>query len=72
MLWNSGFTGDTDESQHHNNQVDVASGTTPYTLGFRKSFKITNGNNTSGAGAGSYNFYTHVRSTGYSKLWLEL
>ena len=33
-------------------QVDVASGTTPYTLGFRKAFKITNGNQTSGAGAG--------------------
>ena len=32
-------------------QTDVASGTTPYTLGFRKSFKITNGNQTSGAGA---------------------
>ena len=32
-------------------QVDVASGTTPYTSGFRKSFKITNGNQTSGAGA---------------------
>ena len=32
-------------------QADVASGTTPYTLGFRKSFKITNGNQTSGAGA---------------------
>ena len=31
-------------------QVDVASGTTPYTLGFRKSAKITNGNQTSGAG----------------------
>ena len=35
-------------------QVDVASGTTPYTLGFRKAFKITNGNNTSGAEAGDY------------------
>ena len=32
-------------------QVDVASGTTPYTLGFRKAVKITNGNQTSGAGA---------------------
>ena len=32
-------------------QVDVASGTTPYTLGFRKAWKITNGNQTSGAGA---------------------
>ena len=30
-------------------QVDVASGTTPYTLGFRKSLKLTNGNQTSGA-----------------------
>jgi hypothetical protein len=33
-------------------QADVASGTTPYTLGFRKALKITNGNQTSGAGAG--------------------
>ena len=33
-------------------QVDVASGTTPYTNGFRKAFKITNGNQTAGAGAG--------------------
>ena len=33
-------------------QVDVASGTTPYTQGFRKAFKITNGNQSSGAGAG--------------------
>jgi len=33
-------------------QVDVASGTTPYTSGFRKAFKITNGNQTSGAGTG--------------------
>tara|TARA_Y100000114_G_scaffold42155_1_gene37523 strand:- start:202 stop:1371 length:1170 start_codon:yes stop_codon:yes gene_type:complete len=32
-------------------QVDVASGTTPYTQGFRKAFKLTNGNQTSGAGA---------------------
>ena len=32
-------------------QVDVASGTTPYTLGFRKAFKFTNGNQTSGANA---------------------
>ena len=31
-------------------QADVAAGTTPYTLGFRKSYKITNGNQTSGAG----------------------
>ena len=32
-------------------QVDVASGTTPYTNGFRKALKITNGNQTGGAGA---------------------
>jgi len=32
-------------------QVDVASGTTPYSLGFRKAFKLTNGNQTSGANA---------------------
>ncbi len=32
-------------------QVDVASGTTPYTSGFRKALKVTNGNQTSGAGA---------------------
>jgi hypothetical protein len=31
-------------------QVDVASGTTPYTLGFRKALRMTNGNQTSGAG----------------------
>ena len=37
-------------------QVDVASGTTPYTLGFRKAFRITNGNQTSGAGAGDMLF----------------
>ena len=35
-------------------QVDVASGTTPYTLGFRKALKILNGNQTSGAGAADY------------------
>ena len=37
---------DTDEAPTQS-QVDVASGTTPYTLGFRKAFKITNGNQTS-------------------------
>lgn len=35
-------------------QADVASGTTPYTLGFRKSLKVTNGNQTSGGGAAKY------------------
>ena len=35
-------------------QVDVASGTTPYTSGFRKAYKITNGNQTGGAGGTDY------------------
>jgi len=35
-------------------QADVASGTTPYNLGFRKCFKVTNGNQNSGAGAADY------------------
>ena len=35
-------------------QADVASGTTPYTLGFRKALKITNGNQTGGAGGTNY------------------
>ncbi len=35
-------------------QADVASGTTPYSLGFRKSFKFTNGNQTGGAGSADY------------------
>jgi len=35
-------------------QVDVASGTTPYASGFRKAFKITNGDQTGGAGANDY------------------
>ena len=35
-------------------QVDVTSGTTPYTLGFRKALKVTNGNQTSGAGASDF------------------
>ena len=42
------FSG-TDESPTQE-QVDVASGTSPYTEGFRKAFKVTNGNQTSGAG----------------------
>jgi len=40
-------------------QVDVAAGTTPYTLGFRKAFKVTNGNQTSGAGSSDYVYYQH-------------
>ena len=45
--------GGTDESVTQS-QADVASGTTPYTEGFRKAFKITNGNQTSGSGATDY------------------
>ena len=33
-------------------QSDVAAGTTPYTLGFRKAYKITNANQSNGAGSG--------------------
>ena len=33
-------------------QADVSSGTSPYAEGFRKSLKLTNGNQTSGAGSG--------------------
>ena len=44
-------TGGTDEAPTQA-QVDVASGTTPYTNGFRKAYKITNGNQTGGAGSG--------------------
>ena len=32
-------------------QVDVSSGTTPYSLGFRKAYKLTNGNQSAGAGS---------------------
>ena len=35
-------------------QADVSSGTTPYTLGFRKCLKVTNGNQTSGAGSADF------------------
>ena len=35
-------------------QADVASGTTPYELGFRKSLKTVNGNQTGGAGGSDY------------------
>jgi len=35
-------------------QVDVASGTTPYTLGFRKALRVTNGDQSGGAGSSDY------------------
>ena len=44
-------------------QVDLSSSDTPYSSGFRKSYKITNGNQTSGAGAGDYVvFYTPLEA----------
>ena len=54
----SHFYGGTDENPTFA-QADVASGTTPYSLGFRKSFKITNGNQTGGAGADDYIHYVY-------------
>jgi len=50
--FNNAFSG-TDEAPTQA-QADISAGTTPYTLGFRKSYKITNGNQTSGAGAADY------------------
>tara|TARA_R100000353_G_scaffold129302_1_gene91896 strand:+ start:1525 stop:3240 length:1716 start_codon:yes stop_codon:yes gene_type:complete len=50
--------GNTDENLTQE-QVDVASGTTPYTLGFRKAFKITNGNQTGGAGTNDFIIFGH-------------
>ena len=44
------FYGGTDEAPTFA-QADVSSGTTPYTLGFRKALKLTNGDQSSGAGA---------------------
>ena len=41
-------------------QVDVASGTTPYTSGFRKCLKITNGNQTGGAGSSDYLYFWYI------------
>ena len=56
--WISSYGG-TDEATTQE-QVSVSSGTTPYTAGFRKAFKITNGNQTSGAGAADYVFLYHT------------
>ena len=47
------FHGGTDEAPTFE-QADVSSGTTPYTLGFRKCLKVTNGDQTSNAGAADY------------------
>ena len=40
-------------------QADISAGTTPYTLGFRKSLKITNGNQTGGADTGDYIYFSY-------------
>ena len=45
--------GGTDENPTQS-QVDIASGTTPYTLGFKKALRITNGNQTSGFDADDF------------------
>ena len=50
--------GGTDESVTQS-QVDVASGTTPYTEGFRKAFRLTNGNQTGGADVQDYTRITY-------------
>ena len=52
--WQVAYAG-TDEAITQS-QVDVASGTTPYSLGFRKALKATNGNQTSGADANDFVF----------------
>ena len=59
--FNNNFGG-TDEAITQT-QVNVGSGTTPYTLGFRKAFKLTNGNQTSGAGSADYvNIFTKLEA----------
>ena len=52
------YTSGTDEAPTFS-QADVASGTTPYTLGFRKCFKILNGNQTS-VSAGDLIYFRHI------------
>jgi hypothetical protein len=53
------YLGGSDESCTYS-QADVAAGTTPYSLGFRKCFRITNGNQTSGAGTQDYSWFRHI------------
>ena len=52
-------SGGTDEAPTQA-QVDVASGTTPYTLGFRKALRITNGNQTSGSGTADFMYLKYT------------
>ena len=61
------LAGGADEAPTHA-QVDVASGTTPYGLGFRKALKLTNGNQTSGAGAADYmGIWQHIEGQNISQ-----
>ena len=53
------FYNGTDEAPTHS-QVDVASGTTPYSLGLKKALKFTNGNQTGGAGVGTTAGYKSI------------
>ena len=68
--YESSFSG-TDEAPTQA-QVDVSSSETPYTLGFTKAFKMTNGNQTSGAGAADYIRIRHrieaqdIRNSGWN------
>ena len=52
--WQQHF-GNTDEAPTLS-QADVASGTEPYNIGFRKCLRLTNGNQTSGAGQFDYSW----------------
>ena len=52
-----GYSG-TDEAPTQS-QIDIGTSDTPYTLGFRKAFRVTNGNQTSGAGAADYIFMNY-------------
>ena len=55
--WENAFSGQ-DEALTQE-RGSVASGTTPFTLGFRRALKITNGNQTSGAGTSDYAYTTY-------------
>ena len=52
-------------------QVDVASGATPYTQGFRKAIKITNGNQSSGAGAGDQASISYLIEDQFDQIYNE-
>ena len=52
------YHGGVDESPTYS-QADVASGTSPYSAGFRKCFRITNGNQTS-VGSNDHIYFRHI------------